>query len=307
MEVYPDEHPVQYVHHAGSTDCLVESLHLYEIDRSPHIGLTSALYLPPLGPETSFEAFQEVIAHLRAPDGCPWDREQTHQSLRSNLLEETYEALAALDTSDYTALCEELGDLLLQIVLHAQIACEEGDFSMAEVLKHIHQKIVNRHPHVFGATKVGGVDEVLVNWERIKETERRLNGKKNSSLLDGVAAALPALAQSDQYQRRVIRAGFKWPDLQSKLDKIYEELVELQQAKTAEERALELGDVFFTIVNLAIHYEIDAESALREANSRFRKRFGYIEQKAQSQNRRLSELTLEEMLELWGEAKRQDT
>ena len=170
--VYPDEHPVRLVHAAGTPAELVEDLPLYEIDRSEHIGLLTVLYVPPLGEGTSFEAFQEIIAHLRAPDGCPWDKEQTHQSLRASLLEESYEALAALDSEDPHKMTEEFGDLLLQIVLNAQIASEEGEFGMADVFKGIYDKIIRRHPHVFGETQVDGVGSVLKNWEKLKAEER---------------------------------------------------------------------------------------------------------------------------------------
>lgn len=303
MEVYPDQHPVRLVHAAGAGEPVVENILLWQIDRSSQIGLLTTLYLPPLAPATSFEAFQEIIAHLRAPDGCPWDREQTHQSLRMNLIEESYEVLAALDAGEPQALCEELGDLLLQIVLHAQIASEDGEFQMSDILNDIHTKIVRRHPHVFGDLQVDGVDHVLANWERIKIQERQENGKADRSVLDGVALALPALLQAEQYQQRAIRTGFQWPDLQSRLDKVAEELEELRQAITPEEQVMELGDLLFTIVNLAIHFNIDAESALRAANTRFRRRFGYVEKAARSSGRDICDLTLGEMLAYWDEGK----
>ncbi len=167
MSVYPDTHPVTLVHAAGTRQASLQSLALYEIDRSREVGQLTSLYVPALSKAASFEAFQEIIAHLRAPNGCPWDREQTHQSLRSHLLEETYEALAALDADDPAAMREEFGDLLLQIVLHAQIASEFGEFSMAEVLENIHAKIVHRHPHVFGDLNLKDVAGVLQNWEKL--------------------------------------------------------------------------------------------------------------------------------------------
>lgn len=304
MSVYPDDHPVQLVHAAGTADMQVEALPLYEFDHSPHIGLLSSLYVPPLGLETSFEAFQEIIAHLRAPDGCPWDREQTHLSLRPNLLEETYELLSALDAEDVEGMREEFGDLLLQIVLHAQIASEYGEFNMADILKGIHTKIVHRHPHVFGDLKLKDKQGVLLNWERIKEQERADNGKSDASLLDGVGQALPALIQAEQYQRRAARVGFDWPDIQGVLDKLDEELAEVQSARDAGARATEIGDLLFAVVNLARWNDVDPESALREANSRFRSRFFYIEQIAHAQGRSISELSIDEMEALWQEAKR---
>jgi len=307
MEVYSDEHPVKLVHAAGTPECTVEGLPLYEIDRSPHLGLLTTLYLPPLGPGTSLESFQEVIAHLRAPDGCPWDKEQTHQTLRPHLLEETYEVLTALDQDDPAALREELGDLLLQIVLHAQIANEYGEFTLAEVIKGINDKIVYRHPHVFGEVQVDGVGGVLQNWERLKAAERKANGKEKASALDGVAIALPALLQADSYQGRASRTGFEWPDLESVLAKIREELEEVVQAGTDEDRAAEIGDLFFAVVTLARRYKVEAEIALREANARFRQRFMYVENAARSAGKQVSDFSKDELLALWEKSKNQNS
>jgi len=304
MSLYPDEHPVKLVHAAGTSAEIVEAVPLYQIDRSQHIGLLTALYLPPLGAATSFEAFQEVIAHLRAPEGCPWDREQTHQTLRSHLIEECYEVLDALDAGDPQAMREEFGDLLLQIVLHAQIASEYGEFSMADVLESIHTKIVHRHPHVFGDLALKDVQGVLENWERLKEAERNANGKTEASLLDGVARALPALVQAQEYQRRAGRVGFDWLDIQGVIDKVYEELKEFHAARASDERAAEIGDLLFAVVNLARWVEVDAESALREANARFHSRFAQIEAAARAQNRSITDLSLDEMEALWQAAKK---
>ena len=308
METYPDEHPVRLVHAAGTPSQQVEELLLHAIDQSPYIDLLTSLYLPPLGIGTSFEAFQEVIAHLRAPDGCPWDREQTHQSLRTNLLEETYEALEALDAAEPDKMREEFGDLLLQITLHAQIANEAGEFNFAQVIKGIYDKIVRRHPHVFGDWKVTGVENVLQNWEKIKAKEREEAHQENSGadkgILDGVTKALPALSQAEEIQRRAARVGFDWPNVAGVVDKISEECHELMHAEDLASRSDELGDLLFAVVNLARHYEIDAESALRETNARFRARFAHIEQHARQQGKSLNDLTLNEMESLWQEAKR---
>jgi tetrapyrrole methylase family protein/MazG family protein len=303
--VYPDEHPVRLVHAAGTEAETIEDIPLYQMDRSKHLGLLTALYVPPLGEGTSFEAFQEIVAHLRAPDGCPWDREQTHASLRPHLLEESYEALAALDSGDPAKMVEEFGDLLLQIVLNAQIASEEGNFSMADVLKGIHDKIIRRHPHVFGEVQLDGVQGVLKNWEKLKESERADNGEREKGLLDGVPLALPALTQAQEYQDRAVRVGFDWPEIGGVLDKIAEEVEEVRRASDETELASELGDLFFALVNLSRWKKVDAESALREANGRFKRRFGYIEQAARARKIRLSNMTLEEMEALWQEAKRQ--
>lgn len=302
--LYPDQHPVKLVHAVGTDKQIVEELALYQIDRSPHIGLLSVLYVPGLGTGTSFEEFLDVVAHLRSSDGCPWDREQTHQSLRATLLEETYEVLDALDKEDTAGLQEELGDLLLQIYLHAQIAVDEGEFTMADIMQGIYSKIIRRHPHVFSRIDVDGVSGVLVNWERIKAEERAANGKQELSLLDGVTITLPALTQSDQYLKRVARVGFDWPDLQAVLAKLQEELAEVDHASNGEEKLHEVGDLLLAVVNLARWIHVDPESALRLANLRFKQRFGYIESTAKSQGRSVSDLSLAEMEALWQEAKK---
>lgn len=302
--VYPDEHPVRLVHAAGTKDEVVEEIPLYEMDRSKHTGLLTALYLPPLAEGTSFEAFQEIVAHLRAPDGCPWDKEQTHQSLRPHLMEEAYESLAALDSGDPAKMAEEFGDLLLQIVLNAQIASEAGDFNMADVLKGIYDKIIRRHPHVFGDVQLDGVQGVLKNWEKLKAEERKEEGEEKG-LLDGVPLALPALTQAQEYQDRAARVGFDWPEIEGVLEKIAEEIREVREVTNQEELTAELGDLFFALVNLARWKNVDAEAALRETNMRFKKRFSYVEKGAQALGRKLSEMTIDEMETLWQEAKKQ--
>lgn len=303
--VYPDEFRVRLVHAAGTSQQIVEDLMLYEIDRSPHLGLMTALFVPALSADASLESFQEVVARLRAPDGCPWDREQTHLTLRKYLLEEAYEAIEALDKEDPEALREELGDLLLQIVLHAQIAAEEGEFNMAEVIQGIHRKIVRRHPHVFGDVRVSGVDGVLRNWQKLKEEERALNGQSEAkSILEGIPLSLPALSQAQEVQSRAARVGFDWAEIQPVLQKVFEEIQEVQTAQSDHEREKEIGDLLFAVVNLARWYKVDAESALRSANLRFRQRFGYIEERARQTGRELTSMTLEEMDRWWDEAKR---
>ena len=304
MESYPDEHPVRLVHAAGTPQQVVEELPLYQIDRSSYTGLLTTLYVPPLETGSSFEAFQEIIARLRAPDGCPWDRQQTHQTLRPHLLEETYEALTALDADDPEHMREEFGDLLLQIVLHAQIASEYGEFNLSQVIKGIYDKIIRRHPHVFSDWQVEGVGHVLQNWEKLKAAERETNGEPEKGLLDGVALALPALAQAQEIQARAARVGFDWPDLQGIVDKISEECTEFIQAEDDASRAAEIGDLMFALVNLARRSEIDAESALRGTNQRFRQRFAFMERSAREQARPLAEMSLDELEVLWQRAKK---
>lgn len=302
--VYPDDHPVRLVHGAGTPAQVVEDLRLFEIDRSPHIGLLTVLYLPALGEETSFERFQEIVAALRAPDGCPWDREQTHESLRKYLLEETYEALEGLDANDPAVMQEEFGDLLLQIVLHAQIGWEDGEFSMTDILQGISQKLIRRHPHVFGEVKVDGVTGVLQNWEKLKAAERKANGfERTKGLLDGVPKEFPALGQAQQIQDRAARVGFDWDDIQGVWQKVHEEVAEVQAAANDAERTDEIGDLLFAAVNLARWLKVDAESALRGTNLKFRHRFSHVEQRARETGRQLADMKLAEMDVFWDEAK----
>ena len=263
-----------------------------------------SLYIPALGEGTSFESFTEIVAHLRAPNGCPWDREQTHTSLRKHLLEESYEAISAIDSGDFADMREEFGDLLLQVVLQSQIANEEKEFNVNQVIQGIHSKIVRRHPHVFGDLKLEGVDGVLANWEKLKEKERS-DKKQEKGLLGGVPLALPALSQAQEYQDRAARVGFDWPEIEGVLDKVREEIEEIKNAETDFELASEIGDLFFALVNVARWKQVDAESALRGTNMKFKKRFDYVGQGARKQGRNLSELSLEEMDVLWNEAKKQ--
>jgi tetrapyrrole methylase family protein/MazG family protein len=294
---YPGNHSVHLVRRGDDA-----ALSLSALPESSAWDASTCLYVPPLDEGHSFEAFAEIVAHLRAPDGCPWDREQTHASLRQHLLEEAYEALSAMDTGDAAHMREEFGDLLLQIVLNSQIAYEEGSFRLGDVIKGIYDKIIRRHPHVFGETKVDGVQHVLQNWEKLKERERK-DKREMRGLLDGVPAALPALTQAQEYQERAARVGFDWPEIEGVLDKIAEEIREVQDAVEPDQVAEELGDLFFALVNLARWKQVDAESALRLTNIKFKTRFAHVEAGAKAQERNLSDLTLDEMEALWQEAK----
>lgn len=303
MAVYPDEHAVTLIHEAGTPDQSLEEVPLYQIDRSRKIGNLSCLYLPQLGAGSSFESFQEIIAHLRAPDGCPWDREQDHQTLRPHLLEEAYEVVQALDQDDPEAMKEEFGDLLLQIVLHAQIAQEYGEFTMVDVLEGIYTKIVSRHPHVFTDLEVEDPDQVLQNWELLKAEERKEKGNLGKGALDGISLALPALTQAQTMQKRASRVGMDWAKVQGVYGKVQEELEEFEQAESQHRRTQEIGDLLFSLVNLSRWYDIDAESALREANQRFRSRFAVVERQAQELGKELQDFTLEELDQFWKQAK----
>lgn len=302
MAQYPDDHPVRLVHAAGTANELVEELPLHEIDRSEHIAAFTALYVPPLGEHTSFEEFQELIAHLRAPEGCPWDREQTHLSLRRNLIEEAYEVIEAIDAGDPKAMQEEFGDLLAQVVLHAQIATEDDEFRMSDVIRGITTKLISRHPHVFGDLELNDAEAVIANWEHLKAGERKAKGTERG-ILDGLAAALPALSQAEAYTARAARVGFEWPNIEGVLGDVAEEIEEMKAAESAEEKQAEYGDILFALVNLARWLKIDPEAALRAANTRFKRRFAYLEESARQQGRELKEMTLDEMDQLWDEGK----
>ena len=247
-----------------------------------------------------FETLVEIIARLRAPDGCPWDKEQTHRTLRANLLSECYEALEAMDSGDAAALYEELGDLLLQIVLHAQIAKDDREFEIGDVIKGINAKIIRRHPHIFGMAKVKDTAEVLHNWETLKKAEREEGG----SMLEGVPKDMPALAYALEISRRAVRVGFEWANIEGVIDKLAEEVKEIKESGSREEKEREYGDLLFTLVNVARWEGIDAESALREANRKFFKRFSYVEKLCHERGLDFSKLSSGEMDALWEEAKR---
>jgi tetrapyrrole methylase family protein/MazG family protein len=303
MNEYADDFEVTLVHLAGTDAAQIERLPLHEIDRSDRIDHLTSLYLPACGGMSSFEQFQEIIAHLRAPEGCPWDREQTHKSLRPYLLEETHEVLEAIDADDMPALVGEMGDLLLQVVLHTQIAVEDGDFHMGDVLRSINEKMVRRHPHVFGETAVSGSGEVLVNWEAIKQQEQAQNGTARKSILDGVPKGLPALFQAHEYQRKAAKPGFDWDKIDAVIAKVREELAELEEATDDDHRAEEMGDLLFVLVNWARWLKIDPETALREANAKFYRRFNYIEEQVAARGAKLEDYSLAQLDALWDEAK----
>jgi tetrapyrrole methylase family protein/MazG family protein len=260
----------------------------------------ATLYVPALPGVSSFEGLQDTVARLRAPGGCPWDREQTHESMRAGLLEEAYEVLAAIDAGDVQALQEELGDLLLQVLLHAQIATEAVEFKMPQVIAGIDAKLKHRHPHVWGARPVTGTEEVLQRWEELKREER--GGAR--SALDGVPAALPALLQADTYGRRAARVGLDWTEADGVAEKIREEMAEVEAATSPQEREAELGDLLFAVVNWARWLRVDPVAALRGASARFGRRFRAVERLAQQRGLDMAALTIDELEALWQEAKR---
>jgi tetrapyrrole methylase family protein/MazG family protein len=248
-----------------------------------------------------FQSLVEIIARLRGPDGCPWDKEQTHQSLRANLLAECYEVMEALDEGDAAKLSEELGDLLLQIVLHAQIAKDDGDFEIGDVIESIATKIVRRHPHIFGTAKVKDAEEVMHNWEALKKAER----DEGESMLTGVPKDMPALAYAYEISRRAVRVGFEWENIEGVIDKMAEEIKEIKDANSREEKEREFGDLLFTLVNVARWEGVDAESALRQANRKFYRRFVQMEELCHRRGMNFAELSFKEKNDLWEEAKKE--
>ncbi len=251
----------------------------------------------------TFQTLVDIVAKLRAPGGCPWDREQTHDSLKRNLLEESYEVIEAIDQGNPAILSEELGDLLVQIAFHADIAQEAGDFQLEDVLRNINSKLVRRHPHVFADGHAEDAREVERNWEKIKAAERQAKGEKKSPV-EGIPIDLPALAYAQLMQDRVGKAGFEWDDISGVLDKLVEEVAEFKAAASSEEKEHELGDILFTIVNLTRWNGAHAEDVLRQANQRFSRRYLSMESLAAERGQDFNTLPLNDKEQLWQEAKR---
>lgn len=248
---------------------------------------------------STIESLIEVLRTLRGPNGCPWDKKQTHKTMRENLLEECYEVLESIDEGDMQGLKVELGDLLMQVVFHAQIAEDNGDFDLGEVIKGINEKLIRRHPHVFAGVKVKDTKEVLANWEAIKKEEC----KDRKSMLNGSPRSMPALSYSQDIQGRAASVGFDWEDDEGVMEKLTEEIAEFKEAESEERKAEEFGDVMFTLANIARRQGVDLESALREANGRFYKRFNHMEETCHEGGLNFAELSFEDKNTLWEEAK----
>lgn len=269
-----------------------------------------------------FDEFVDTIAALRAPGGCPWDREQTHESIAKNMIEEAYEAVDAIEAGDTVHLHEELGDVLLQVVLQSQIAADAGEFTIDDVCRDVNEKMIRRHPHVFGSAKAQSAGDVLELWDSVKLAEKDAvdGGKDREGLLDGIPTGFPALMQAQKISRKAVSVGFEWDTLEDVWGKVDEEIAELRDAfasapktdkgKVTEgakaEVELEFGDVLFTLVNVARKMGVDAESALRASSAKFRRRWAFIEGAAWAQNRKVEELSMDEMQALWDEAKERE-
>ena len=301
--LYPAEHVVGRIGVAETTT----------VGELAETALTGPLYLAPVSPERALAspwALPWIAQRLRLPDGCPWDREQTHASLKKHLLEEAYEVYDALDGGATLDLAGELGDLYLQIVLHAQLAAEAGIFDMTDVEEMISRKIVRRHPHVFGDAQVKTASDVNRQWEQIKRVEREDEaagaggtGAEVRSALDGISPSMPALAATQEMQDRAAHLGYDWPEIVGVLDKVQEELAELAAATTDEEKREEVGDLLLVVTNLARHHGVEAEGALRAAATKFRDRFRRVERMARERNVQLRDLSFAELDDLWDAAK----
>jgi tetrapyrrole methylase family protein/MazG family protein len=241
-----------------------------------------------------FQELVEIVQRLRKE--CPWDREQTNQSIKNNLIEEVYELLEAIEENDDEKMIEELGDVLLQVVFHSQIKKDEGKFDIVFVIDRLIKKLIKRHPHVFGESEAKNAEEVLKQWHQIKQEEK-------NSILEGIPKRMPALLRSYKVQDRMAKVGFEWENINDVWEKVFEEIQELKEAKTYEEKVHEFGDILTALVNLARFLKIDPEEALHLATDRSIKRFNYIEQKAKQQGKKLEEMSLEEMDKYWNESK----
>jgi tetrapyrrole methylase family protein/MazG family protein len=309
MEQLPDDYPVYVVTAAGSKEEQVTKIPLYELDRVMTLNNLTSVYVPPVREEQllyhRFETLRRVIATLRGPNGCPWDRKQTHESLKRYLLEETYELFEAIDENDDEHMIEELGDVLLQVMLHAQIGEDEGMFSIDDVIRGITEKMIRRHPHVFGDITVENAEQVVENWQRIKEKEKK---DRPASLLDDVPKSLPNILKAYEFQKKAAKVGFDWDDVQPMWEKVEEEIAEFKREALEEGNARsrlisEFGDILFALVNVARYYGINPEEALHTTNKKFYQRFSYMEEQARKRGVALTSLSLAELDRFWEEAK----
>ncbi|MCG5105122.1 nucleoside triphosphate pyrophosphohydrolase [Oceanobacillus alkalisoli] len=306
LEDLPPEYEVTIVEAAGTEKEQLTKLRIEDLDRTVEVSNLTSVYVPPIQHDElshRFSRLVEVIAALRGPGGCPWDQKQTHESLRAHTIEEVYELIDAIDQEDDDNITEELGDLLMHVVLHSQIGADSGYFSIEDVILSATEKMIHRHPHVFGDVQVDSAAEVLTNWDALKQQEK---GKQRDSILEGIPKHLPALAKAAKIQQKAAKVGFDWAEAKDVWAKLEEEVKEVEAAITsgvAEDIEDEFGDVLFVLANLTRFYQINAEVALNRANRKFTSRFTHIEQRIKRQGKRLEEATLDEMEAYWQEAK----
>ncbi|WP_431802045.1 nucleoside triphosphate pyrophosphohydrolase [Halobacillus andaensis] len=308
LEDLPPDYEVTVVTAAGSSSEKLTTVSLEDLDRSVEVNNLTSVYVPPVDKahlNHQFFRLREVIRDLRGPGGCPWDRKQTHESLRKYLIEEAYEFIDAVNRQDDDHMVEELGDVLLQVMLHSQIGEDEGYFTVDDVISSVTDKMIRRHPHVFGDAHVNDAEDVLSNWDEIKKTEK---GKQPESLLGSVPGSFPALLQAEELQKKASKVGFDWDDVElvlAKVEEEWQEFIEAKQAGDREEMEKEFGDWLFAIANAARHYKINGETALQRTNQKFRDRFSSMERQAGKLNRTLDGYSLEEMEQLWVQAKQE--
>lgn len=306
LEGYEDDTEIIFVRAAGVEGLeSIRKIPLYELDWQEDIDYLTSIYIPKdLGNKKDFQDLLDIIETLRNPGGCPWDREQTHESLKSALLEECYEVIDAIENEDEDALIEELGDVLLQVVFHASIGKEDGYFDIMDVIGGISNKMINRHPHVFGNEKANTSEQVLVNWDEIKKEEKGI--KTLTEEMQNIAKSLPATTRAYKVQKKAKKVGFDWDDVNCAMDKVKEELNEIKEVYNCEDKSIiegEVGDLLFACINVARFLEVDGELALDKTIKKFIKRFSYIENEAIKNNKNLKDMTLEDMDKLWEEAK----
>lgn len=308
LEDLTPDYPVTIVTAAGSSEEQVITVPLEELDRNVEVNNLTSVYIPPVPKEKlnhQFFRLREVIRILRGPNGCPWDRKQTHESLRKYLIEEAYEFIDAVNRQDDEHMVEELGDVLLQVMLHSQIGEDEGFFSIDDVIVSVTDKMIRRHPHVFEHVTVNDAEEVLTNWEAIKQEEK---GGKPSSILDAVPGSFPALLQAEELQKKAAKVGFDWDSADLVIEKVKEEWQEFQEAREQGDQVemeKEFGDWLFAIANLARHYKLNSENALQRTNQKFRTRLSAMEKSALEKGRSLNDYDLDALEELWVQAKEQ--
>ncbi|MEC5425994.1 nucleoside triphosphate pyrophosphohydrolase [Virgibacillus sp. C22-A2] len=309
LEDLPADYEVTIVEAAGSKNEVIKTVPLVELDHSIEISNLTSVYVPP-APSTllnhTFNRLRDVIATLRGPNGCPWDQVQTHETLREYAIEEVYELIDAIDNEDDENIVEELGDVLLQVMLHSQIGEDNGYFTVDDIIRTITAKMIHRHPHVFANTSVESVDDVYKNWDELKKEEK---GTKRKSILDGVPKQLPSLSKAYKLQKKAAKVGFGWENASDIWGKLDEELLEVKEAIQTEDKLeieKELGDVLFVLANISRYYKINPEVALNRTNQKFMTRFFYIEDQLSEQQKELKTTSLEEMDDLWNQAKERE-
>jgi tetrapyrrole methylase family protein/MazG family protein len=311
MDVLPDEAEIYYLHNLGLVDAECRKIKLLELDRQQKIDYLTSIFVPAqerlqvshgAAGVMDTKPLTDVMRILREPGGCPWDREQDHRSIRANMIEEVYEFLEAVDAGDFAGMQEELGDIMMQVAFHARLAEEKGIFTMQDVIDGVSQKLIHRHPHVFGTLEVKDSAQVLQNWEALKKEEKR----DRVHILDGVYQGLPALLRAAKIQSKVAKVGFDWTEMEPVYAKVLEELQEVQEAVKVRDAVAveaEIGDLLFALVNYSRHLKVDGETALNGTNNRFTKRFAYVESQVAASGKNWQDFSLVELDKFWEQAK----